>query len=200
MREIATARRQASLVWFAAGIRPRRTKENWAGWRTTPHTTGRIAARAGPVQHHFGDRELPFEALAARFEIDRAGQAILLGGKRVAGGMGFNHARQRARARRFGRGSWSGERADRFGHNILREGRVRPEGGRGGECDAGPAKARARNVRIMRTASFAVQHPPREVQSLAVQFRCAVLLWPPARKLSATPALEISEQVLARLG
>src|SRR5205085_278243 len=43
----------------------------------------RIAAGAGPVQHHLGDRELALERFPARLEIDGVGEAILLG----AGGL-----------------------------------------------------------------------------------------------------------------
>ena len=39
---------------------------------------GRIAARGGAVQHHFGDRELALDRLAARLEINRVGEAFLL--------------------------------------------------------------------------------------------------------------------------
>ena len=60
----------------------------------------RIAAGGGAVEHHLGDRELAFERLAARLEIDRAGEAMLLGAARCRGGVGLVDEQIGARAAR----------------------------------------------------------------------------------------------------
>ena len=69
---------------------------------------GRKTARGGAVHHHFGDRELALERLAARFEIDRVGEAFLLGVAGSGGGLGPDLDRDPPRDRRLRGGAHPG--------------------------------------------------------------------------------------------
>jgi hypothetical protein len=79
MRATATALRHASEPRLALGNAARRVDEGeLPGLLHDRADVARILARGGAVEDHFGDRELTFDGLAARFEIDGAGEAILV--------------------------------------------------------------------------------------------------------------------------
>ena len=93
MRAMATARRQASLARGGGRDAAAADEGELRGLADDAAPGRRIAARAGAVQHHLGDRELAFQGLAARLEIDGAGEAILLGGERCRRRHGVRRAR-----------------------------------------------------------------------------------------------------------
>ena len=100
IRATATARRQASEARSACGMLAAADEGELRRLDDDAAQVAGIAARGGAVDHHFGDRELALERLAARLEIDGVGEAILLGalglGRRMIGDQLVERARRRA--------------------------------------------------------------------------------------------------------